>query len=120
MRRVLCAKEADNQCASLAGLLVEVLAALPTDTELHEPSFYLQRMPRRMYNVLERDNDGHYTDIWGRPLVVTFRRRGDIVYITVLSRGRDGELGTPDDFTRVRQARLGSAPEAGASGRDDQ
>lgn len=50
--------------------------------------------------LFSRDRSGQIIDTWGHPLVVRVTESPGWIKIIVTSTGRDGQLGTSDDFSR--------------------
>ena len=50
--------------------------------------------------LFRRDHSGRLIDSWGHPLAIEPAEHDDLFTIKVNSAGRDGRLGTADDFSR--------------------
>ncbi|MEZ5323792.1 MAG: hypothetical protein R3F19_01805 [Verrucomicrobiales bacterium] len=50
--------------------------------------------------LVERDSSGQLVDSWGHPLLIKHTEHRGTVSVVVTSTGRDGKLGTSDDFSK--------------------
>ncbi len=87
-----------SQVSVLSAEIDHYFGEVERDNKQPDLNTILARVDGR--GLFARDSSGQLFDSYGRPLLIQQTGTGGALRVTVTSTGRDGKLGTGDDFSR--------------------